>query len=286
MSMLDHVTLISIVIKGEGNSKKDQDVSAEVAGAKHAQRDRVNVVKAKYSRDFFKPIQGARGAITTVAKHHSLGTMMPGVYCVPKARVGDFYQAVSQKLEAFHITVREQADKLPQEQALGQSEMGDLYDPGLYPTRDAFIEAHHVDITPVEVSKPMHSFGQQIDELMQRQVERAQARMQASVNADIAKRMQQYLEAMIRNLRDRPDDPSKPAAKRMHASMVDNVRHLTGMLEALGTDPALVKEMRDKLCVHDTSVLKENPPLRRQVQKSADDIMARMSGFMGFQVAA
>jgi hypothetical protein len=80
-------------------------------------------------------------------------------------------------------------------------------------------------------------------------------------------------------------DPSEPGKRGQFFfdSLVDNVRDLAELLPAfnLANDPkltAITLRIQKELCAEDASVLRKNDDARLSVQKSADEIVAAVSG--------
>lgn len=70
-----------------------------------------------------------------------------------------------------------------------------------------------------------------------------------------------------------------------HSSLVDNIRDLVELLPAfnLTDDPKLAKiilRMKQELCIEEAKELRENEVVRKDVLKSAEEILANVSAFM------
>lgn len=182
-------------------------------------------------------------------------------------------------------------DALPQARAKAAVSLGTIYNEDDYPTPDSirylFSATFNVTPLPAITDYSRLSIPPALAEGLSKQYEKiADARVTEAMN-DLSERTLKALDTMVTSLGKVAADTKTPDAKgrqrgpRLYQSMLDNLKHMTGMLRSMnltndGVMLAIADDIEGKLLKYELDQFKGNPTLAATVQKEAEQIQATL----------
>lgn len=276
MKLQNRALLIRLGIESWGTTRQDKEANQAVADAKNSKTAATRVTKRLAPDDALKAVKSkaeeARKYVRSVTQPWS----DDGARLLDAAQLFNLQDELRRNYHpAWWAEVQKVVAKLDYyRDQWGPANLGDLYDPSLYPTR-AKMEAEFkwdLDVLPLNPdSKEVRMIlGNEYVEQMQQQAEQR-------LVAQLAERIAEPISNMVRRLSD-PEGAFKD-------TLVSNVEDIAKLIPALNLtgDPrldALQKQIEADLVKHDADVLRRNSHVRTATAQKAQAILDRMNDFL------
>jgi hypothetical protein len=280
MSIVKNAMVTNLQIGIWQGYRLDKEASQKVTKDANADGDAARVNKHLVPKEALKPVVAAAGAVRThfYAKtlpwkdngDRLLSRLMFAPFIEEHERlVGEFKDAVDTFLTTSYPSARDQAE----------FRMGELFKADDYPSADSLKRRFYINMDIDAVTEA----GDFRVEMEQHQLDEVRQSMEAAMQARLNRAMHDVWERMR--------DVVGHFAKKMGSgevfrdSTVNNIRELIDLLPGLNVtgDPDLTRigdEVKALANGYDPKDLRKNQGARSQAAKEADEIMARMGGFM------
>lgn len=279
-SLRNALLLVSLSLGLPQLRKLDKKVSAEVAIAKNASLD-----AGRYNKLLVPEVVSKRmvSVVNAARNQHYLWTLPwadEGWRALPATAFVDYENDMAEHRRRFDVMKSEVVadyEELRHEEKL---RLGDLFNPGDYPTTDTFATRFRFAIS----YRPVPDAGDFRVALADDAVE--------SIRTSIASQMQDAHQQAMRDCFERANRAvehmaatlAKPIGNAFRDSLVENIEELVGILPKLNyaQDPRLtllVQEMRDKL-TGNPQRLRDDPTERVAKQAAAAKINDMLKGWL------
>lgn len=198
-----------------------------------------------------------------------------GARLLPNSLFEDYVKAMHGFKERMDAAIKEFVPAYPAMVEEAKKHLGKRFDAGEYPNPSSI--AGHFDLSfdfqPLPKGEDFKGLpGKQLQALAEK-INANTRKMAENAMQDLWHRVYEAVSHMAERLSS-PD-------KTFHASMIDNIRGVAGMMEHLNitSDPRM-EQLRQKivkhLCPHEAKALRENPVLRQKVGAMAVSILQEM----------
>jgi len=281
MKLSDRALIVRLTISQWSARKYDRKASEQVAAANGTTMEAGRYNKALLPmNDGLKKIMAASNMLRAHVYANTLPWAHDGQFILPTTRYLGFITEYRKLKGMFDNLVGEFLSDYNDVKDNARLALGSLYDDADYPSASDLLRKFNVDLEVMPV--PTNDFRVEIasDEL---------SRIQADVTSRVEAAQSQAMQAAWHRLFDRVQHMATTLSKdnpRIYDSMVDHIRDLCSTLTDLNfTDDPNLESMRQeverKLGSQPVDVLREDEEHRKAVAETAEDIMARMRGFMG-----
>lgn len=266
--------LVELTIRQWTARKHDKTVSQEVDkghGASNAGRYN----KILIDKESLDPISKAGNALRTYHYSVTLPWGNNGQRLLPSSLFMDYRQEITTLRREFDRQVEIFLNKYPALVNEARTRLNTLYDPNDYPSLSSLRNAFGVDmeIFPVPTAGDFRvDVANEEKQALQKQVEEATAQRQTAATKECFTRIRDTLQRM--------KNQCVPGKTRITDSLVESVREITTVMDALNVaeDPELTRItqlMRDELLV-DAETLRKSPTTRKVVGDRASEILESM----------
>jgi len=171
-----------------------------------------------------------------------------------------------------------------------QQVLGSMYKKAEYPTPSHMqtLFRFFTDIQPIPVSGDFRvELNQHEIAKIKKDIDESNKKSNEDAMTHLRNRLYDAVKTMANGMRTKLDQDGKILKKgRVFDSYVDNIRELTKILPDLNIDDDqvlndLAIEISDTLAAHTPGQLRQDAALKKETVETADDIMARMDGYMG-----
>lgn len=275
--------LVKLRISRWGMKRTDSEVSQEIASMKQSKVSLGKFTKILLSSE---ALDAYRQAARECRRTHNAMTLPwdEGTGLLPSALYFKYTEAISkQRDEALqHVTafVREYEEQWAAGLKDYRKDLGSLFDEGDYPEPKYVASKFGIQIRTFPISDP-NDFRVSLGAGTQKAVKE---QMYQDFQADLQDAMRKpftRLYDVVRKVHDRLSDSDAI----FRDSLIENVRELIEVLPALNVlnDPeldALIRQTDKAIgAVSDIKALRKDPKYRKQVAKSANDILIKMKGY-------
>jgi len=277
--------LASLSISVPTLSKLDRSASDEVTSSKRADKGTARVNKSLVNKQHLKELTQIRDA----ARNFHYAQTVPwgdlGLGLLTNERLIDYKNRLAQHEAEFWQAVNEFLDKWDSLVLQAQLELGDLYNPHDYPSRDRLAGKFkfRVSFEPVPAPGAVDDIRTNLPDTVRREMKRQYEELMEERSRDVAKRIWEKLYTPLKNMSDRLDDQD-PDGKpnRFKSTLVDNVLEIVELMKAfnLTNDPEMDRvrrELRDALTGVTTDGLKANAGLRRETKQKVDKVVSTVA---------
>lgn len=258
----------------------DKEASRKVTEQANAEIDAARVNKHLVPKEALKPVVAASSAVRAHFYAKTLPWKDNGDRLLTRALFLDFVQEHERLKQEFNDAVHNfLTTAYPAARDQAEFRMGELFKPDDYPSPAQLQHRFYInlDIDPVAEAG---DFRVSLD-----------AEHAASVREQMERAMQERIGRAMQDIWARLTDVVGHFAQKMGSdsvfrdSTVRNIEELVDLIPGLNVldDPTLKsmeQEIRAKLTGLDPKNLRNDAEVRTQAAKDAEDIMARMSGFM------
>ena len=270
-------------------SRIDRDLTNEVH-ANHGMKESAGkYVKQLLPVEFFAPIQ----KVVSAARAEHIALTLPWLNNggrILSVKAHDTYTARIAALETeFKSAVQDRANVLPSAIDQARVILNGSFDATVYPTQDGFKRRYswNVGLFPIPRGADFRvELGDAQCDAIRADIERSsQASLNAAI-ADVYVRVGKVVSAMVERLQGyKPGSEKERASGAFHASLVENIRDLAGLIPALNiADDSRLTSLSDRLlrelCEHDAKALKDSDNLRIGTAAKAQAILSDISSFM------
>ena len=281
MELNDRALLVQLSISQWTGRKFDKKVTNEVA-YQHG----VNAAVGRYHKallpatDKLKQVHQKSTFIRTEFYRNTLPWGLEGTMILPTANYLNFMSEFRKHKSDWNALVEEFIKHYEDIKNDAQQVLGSLYNEDDYPSVDQMQYKFRMDLAVFPI--PANDFRVDIssDELTRIQQD-VEARVQSAAQSAMQDVWQRLFDR-VKHIADKLNDPSAI----FRDSMLENARDLCELLPRLNLtdDPnleALRSEVEQKLVRNNPDSLRADPALRRDKAAEANDMLARMSVFMG-----
>jgi hypothetical protein len=285
MSLATKCMIVNLQVGFWAGYRLDKEASRKVTKDANAQSDAARVNKHLVPKESLKDVVAASGAVRTHFYDKTLPWKDNGDRLLTRAMYMDFIQEHGELLGAFEQSVEQfLSTAYPRARDQAEFRMGDLFNPDDYPSVSDLRRRFYInlDIDPVSEAG---DFRVSLD-----------AEHADEVRTQMERSMQERIGRAMSDIYTRLSDVVGHFAKKMGSddifrdTTVTNIAELVDLIPGLNVldDPnltALGEEIRFKLTGVDPKDLRKDKEVRSQAAKDAQEIFARMQGFMSVTVA-
>jgi hypothetical protein len=271
--------LATLTITGFQNSATNDDVTEEVLR-------RHNVVSNKGGK-FVQPlvddeeagkVRRAEGALRRMHIKNTLPWDDKGTRLLPSARYFHYRNEFKELEQEFEKARTHFVSIWPSLVLRAKQEQNGLFMPDKYPDVSELAGKFSVKLKLDPMPAMTDDFRATLTDTDREEIESRLKERYEAATQDIWKRLSNVVSKMASTL----DDPEKT----FRNTLVGNVEDLIEMIPDMNftSDPDLEKmrvAVKEKLCKHKPAELRDDQQKRAEVAKSADDILAAMSGYIG-----
>jgi hypothetical protein len=293
--------LVSVNIRQWGGFVHDKSISREVAEQHSSDIELGRFHKHLVDKGALRPVVSAAGAIRTWFYEQTLPWASDGARILPSANYFPFCEGMRERRAAFDSAVAEFVAAYEDHKAEARRRLNGLYDERNYPTAQQierrFASDVHYDNLP-DAADWRVALGDEEESRIRADIERRGAEAIAAAQASLWERCFAVCSAMVDRLSNYSvavEYETAPDGKRKRKqtttggfrdSLVENARELVNLLPRLNvTGSAELEATRQRieaeLCGYEAQTLRDNDTVRASVAKSAADILASMSGYVG-----
>lgn len=279
-------TLVSVNISQWSARKLDRKITDEVNEAHRADKDagRYNklLIRKEHLAELTSLVSEARSLHYKMTQPWS----DEGLRILPNmlyAKFSDEFRVLKRK---FNDAADHFARNYPDYVAERKASLNGMFNDADYPAAEEIRSKFNLDFNMMQLPD-VSDFRADLDEDT---IDEIKAQMEATT-AGIAEKAMKHTVAQILDKVGRMAERLKayePGERHgvFRDSLVENIRELADLLPAfnLTNDPqltAITERIKAELCVEDAADLREHDDVRASVQKSADEIVAAVSGLFG-----
>ena len=275
-----------------GAKKKAKNVAQEAADKHGAKVDRLTAQKALVAKESLEKIKAIESEAREYHRTHTRPWLDEGSRILPAALFWEYQQEMARLRMCHESEVALFLANYPILVIEAVGDLGNLHDADDYPAPDKIAERFGFK-TSVRPLPSGDDFRVQLGA-------EEEARIRAQINADLQEGVSvamkdlwaqvhgavSHMATKLRAYKPADKDSGTKAEGIFRDSMVDNLREIVGLLPAMNIAgdaqlEALRLELERSLVVHDAEQLRESDQLRETVATSAEDILARMAGYIG-----
>lgn len=274
--------LVSLSISQWTARKKDKRATSEIHDRYNADDKSGQYNKALIAKDRLETI---RQTATAAREEHyklTLPWLDTGARILPSAMFDQYSQAMRDHRARFEQAVREFLTNYEAYVHEARYRLNGLYDPADYPQPEEMAAkfSFSCDVLPLPDAADFRVQLQAEDmERLQRNTQQRIDQAQAQATQDLYGRLAEVVGRMAERL-------GGDEKKTFRNSLVENVRELVDLIPGLNvTQDPRIEEIRqaaaDRLTKYEPDTLRENSRARQETAQAAQDIMDKMSAYMG-----
>jgi len=276
MRLQDRTVLVRLRIEAWGTTRQDKEANLAVSVAKNTSTKATRVTKRLCPEDALREVKSKAEAAREYLRNMTQPWTDDGARLLDASQLFNVQDELRRNFRpAWWAEVQKVISRLPEfRDTWGPNNLGDLYDPALYPTPER-MEAEFtwtLDVLPLNPdAKELRTIlgNDYVDEI-QRRAERGIERKLWERLAEPIKNMAERLSQADSNFRD---------------TLVSNIRDMVKLMPALNVtdDPALEhfrQEVENELTKYAPDTLRVSSRARRETAQKARDILGRMKDFM------
>lgn len=281
MNLNDKALLVQLSIRQWSAFKRDKRVSKEVAEQHGAVRDAGNYNKKLFpAEEKLSRIHAKSMFIRQEFYRNTLPWGLDGTFILPTANYLNFMTEFRRHRAEWEWLVSDFVASYDDLRELSERLLGDLYDPADYPDKRALEAKFSMDLAVFPVPSTDFRVTIASEELtrIQQDVEERVKQAEMIAMRDVWQRLYERVQHIAEKLAD-------PRAI-FRDSMLESARETCELLTRLNfaDDPEL-EQMRQRveqqLIGHHPDALRNDPDLRQEKAKQANDILEAMRGFIG-----
>lgn len=287
-SLSGRAMLANLTIGIPSGRKIDKNASADTCAANQASNDAGRFWKDILPKECLADIKRLAGEARTYHYKRTVPWLDNGPRLLSAMAYTDYSDAMRQFKETFLDSYKPAfLASLPNWLDLARRKLGNLYNPGDYPSSDSLEKAFEftVRVFPVPDSDDFRvSLSEAQTNQIRRDIEEAHNQAINAAMADVWNRIGEHCRAMTDKLKAYNPEGGKQGGV-FRDSLVGNMRELVDLLPSLNVtgDSSLnvmANRMRNELCAIDATELRMDESARKRVAESADSILNDVSVFM------
>lgn len=281
MSISSKAMVLNLQIGIWQGYRLDKEASQKVTRDAGAEHDAARVNKHLVPKEALKPVVAASSAVRTHFYARTLPWKDNGDRLLTRALYMDFVQEHGALMQQFEDAVGNFLTKdYPAARDQAEFRMGDLFKPDDYPSPLQLRHRFYINLD-IDAVTEAGDFRVSLDEehavAVREQMEQAMQDRIGRAMQDIWARLSDVVGHFAKTMGEQD--------KVFRDTTVRNIEELVDLLPGLNVldDPtlnAMGAEIRAKLTGIDPKDLRKSKEVRSQAAKDAEDIMARMAGFM------
>ena len=284
--------LVSLKISLWGAKTQDNEATNEVLDKHQAAKDSGQFVKQLLSKDTMGQIQSVNGLARTYHRLHTLPWLSNGSRILPLALYQEYATKMKELESNFDSAVDAFIQQYPRYVKEAAAKLGGLYNPGDYPSAKSLMSSYTFNcyIHPIPdkddfrvslAADEMKTLKRDLEENMQKQMKTAMKNVGERVLAVVGN-----MADRLKNYKPANREKGIGAQNTFRTSLVRNVEELARLMEAfnMADNKVIAKlqaDIHNKLCQFDYDTLKEDSNARKQVSKSAFEILAQVKEYLG-----
>ena len=287
MSLHDKAILIDATLRQWNARKADKQVSGEVNAQKGAASDASKVIKRLISKQETDPISQNITALRQFYYLRTLPWLNGGFRILPSNQLMSFREGWKELEGAAQRNIDTLISNYDHAMTKAKLDLGQLFNPTDYPSAAELRGKFEItlDIMPVPYTKDFRADASaaEIEELRTRIQETETKAMQRC-----AEEPYKRLEKLIDELSQALSHPANTTQGRIFKSKIDNLEKLINLIPQINAfQDEHLEELSEsaRALLLDADVLRGNSAARRITKLTADDILQRMSGYMGQSAA-
>jgi len=205
-----------------------------------------------------------------------------GVRICPVTMLDELLQNLSELKVRFESEVQTLVQSWPEAVEAAEKELGKYFDEDQYPHPSDVARAYSFDYTVEPLPDPatLDDIRIIVGRARVEELKKAQQKDMQERWVGVTQECTELLSKAVGNLRDQL---SKEKG-RTFQSLTGNIKELVDILPAMNLDgdpriDALIAEAREKLLVHDTETLRNDPEARKSTREAAEALMDKIGAF-------
>lgn len=286
MSLHEKAMLVWLNISMWTARKYDRKVSDKVAADHGARSEAGRYNKALVAREAIKAVEQRATACRNFHRDNTLPWGDNGARILPSMNF-DHYSAQMRQLRAdYERAVTAFVDSYPSLMEDARALLNGMFKEEDYPPAASigarFGFAINIDPIPLAADFRVDLASNETDRIRQ-EIEARVQDGQAQAMHELWDRLHKAVTHMAVKLLEDPEGKKSPIFRD---TLVTNLCELAALLPRLNVtnDPnleAMVKEVEDRLCIHDPQELRDQPEVRKEVAEDAKAILDAMAGYLG-----
>lgn len=278
--------LVSLTVRRWHPHKTDEEVSQEVAAQHKASREMGKYRKRLLAKTTFKKLSTIINEIRNFHYFHTL-PWSEGERILSQLGYFEYMKQLSKLRQEFDAEWRAFLPLYPALKEEAKLRMGSLYKEEDYPSIDAIATKFGVDVivSPIPAGEDFRV------DLGAAELKRVRTQLEEQSKAVIEEAIKSVwgrLQKVVQHAAERLKAYQEVDGKVEHSfrdTVVTNISELLDVIPALNitNDPKLVEfaaAIRQELTAYSGTVLRDDPKVRATVAQKADDILAKMAGFL------
>jgi hypothetical protein len=286
----DKAMLFGIKLRTYNPHKRDREMSNIVAQAYQADKDYISTTKRLVPKSAYDAIQ----KIDTKIRAHVYDNTRPwlddGIRVLPMSIYFEFCDELSNLLGQREQLVNEFCEQWPTTRQEVINALGGSYRDGDIP--DNITDRFGVDkvFMPIPRAGDFRAEGLDPEDIAKIESETLQRIEEQFNSKDLWERIRRTLTTQSgpvgQRLRDYGTDDEGKVVNKFHDTLINNIKDLVKVLPKLNitNDPdvdEIAQQLKAEVCAYDPEVLRVDDQLRMSVADKADEILKRVSAFMG-----
>lgn len=284
----ENAILVKVQIKKWSNTKRDANLSDELATAKAAKSELLRVNKTLIDSPQVKALSKIGGQITNNILRRLCVPWDDGVHLLKVELIDKFEEELRKKRDYWDELVRELGDEYESQVRRARIALGDAFDESDYPSRDDVMSRYSITVeyrplpegNDIRVNLPQHKLEQLRSDVESQVTSRVEQAME-TVHERVVDTLQSLIEGLERHGQKGAD--AKRASK-FSDNTVNKISELADILPALNItgDPKLTSASNDlltKLRDLDADELRSDEAKRQSTAETAKSIVSNLTGF-------
>lgn len=242
------------------------------------------LVDSKHLQACTREIEAAKNALRARSAAMGHRVFGPGTYLIPYAGLMDAVNDLKERQARVRIHRKALADKWEAIVTARAAELGPLYNPKEFPTRDEVMAAFDIDWSFVSFSAPEQLID--VDRALFEQAEEQNKQKMADAFDEVVVQLRAAALTVMRELADRlKPNPKDGKPKALHATALRDLQTFIQNLpkrNIVGDDEltAVVEHIADYAQGIDVETLKKAPAVRAGLQAAAEDAVKVLEGLV------
>lgn len=290
LELTNKVTLVDLSISVFGGVKVDRKITREVVENHNATAgDSGRFAKQTISKHSLAAVHNAAATARTLHAELTLPYADSGARLLSVTGYFTYLEQMKLARDNFHTEVDRFIDVYPRLIEEARVRLNGMFDPQDYPPKDALGDRFAFDMSMMPLPATQNWFLDLAEEEMITIREEADKRISSNIEGavkDVYRRVAEVTQKMVERLGAfRPANGDNKAEGVFRDSLVENVRELTDIMPTLNItgDLALdhlTQTMRQALCSHDASALREDERVRADVAAAAQAVFDKAAMFL------
>lgn len=285
MNIANRGILVRLIVRQWGATQSDSEVSASVAVSYEASTQAGTYVKKLAESYLFQDFTAVANEARSYHLSHTVPWLDGGWRILPTTKVWEYRERMSNLMQEARSIAEKIGERRDLIRTSAKSRLGKMFKEEDFPTAEALRDKFSVNIGMMPIPN-VSDFRLDLDkeqlDVLRKNVEEELTERNSVILRDLWQRLYNAVQHMHERLKG--DD-----RKRFRSNMLDNVREMANLLPDLNIlgDAELdnmAQEIREKLCKTEVEQLRTQPEKRQDVVKAANDILSKMSAFVGKNV--